>query len=611
MVPSNNYASWPRELKRCAQEHSRRISPKGIFFTRIRLSTILRMAPIQIHLSLKLQAEGLSISAIARKLDVSANTVRQWLNGSPVQPKKPAARVRDKTRLMEIQAEWAAKNGGRLKEGQTYIDSSSKLWFVREDGTEFQAIPYMITQGFWRKKDPPRLERAHAVATANNGFLLSSEITRSIDVARWRCAVGHEWDAKYTKVVRPGGKKGTWCPHCLNNATYTPQEGLRRCHEKAVSMGGRFLSPQWNTATAMYSWECKLGHTWDASFGNVFHSKNPTWCPTCATQNCISEAKTRSIVEQLFGAPFPSVKPTWLKSARGGNLELDGFCAALNVAFEYQGAQHYRVVSLFKNAEKLAVQQENDEKKKQLCAARGVVLLEVSHEISDTDIPLAIFTSAARHPHLLKRIELVAAQVGHTWNTQAPISLKNGPHTHAVFKNDASLYTDKLAVARTIAKDRGGEFLSTSWLGARSAYQWRCGSCANEWSASYDNVRRGTWCNVCSIKKAGLTRRSDAAQMIAECQALAANKGGQFLSTDWARKHDKLQWQCDQGHAWIASYFDIKRGSWCRRCARKKVALEMWETRSRTNTPRVAKKPGSDAPLLHGDLSLPACSVSS
>ena len=82
-------------------------------------------------------------------------------------------------------------------------------------------------------------------------------------------------------------------------------------------------------------------------------------CPDCCNK---SEAKCREIIEQLTGYDFPSTWPDFLRYVNGKNLQLDGYCAELNLAFEYNGIQHYEYRKFFHhdNEKRLEVQQERD-----------------------------------------------------------------------------------------------------------------------------------------------------------------------------------------------------------------------------------------------------------
>ena len=85
-------------------------------------------------------------------------------------------------------------------------------------------------------------------------------------------------------------------------------------------------------------WQCSEGHTWRSSAGSIIYAK--TWCPKCS--GFFKEALCRTTFEQLFSHEFSKTKPSWLLNSRGNKMELDGYCEKLQIAFEYQGAQHFK-----------------------------------------------------------------------------------------------------------------------------------------------------------------------------------------------------------------------------------------------------------------------------
>ena len=56
---------------------------------------------------------------------------------------------------------------------------------------------------------------------------------------------------------------------------------------------------------------------------------------------------------------------------------------------------------------------------------------------------------------------------------------------------------------------------------------------------------------------------------IKEMRQIAKERGGKCLSTKYVNVHTKLLWECSEGHQWKAKPSNIKRGSWCRKCANR------------------------------------------
>lgn len=97
------------------------------------------------------------------------------------------------------------------------------------------------------------------------------------------------------------------------------------------------------------------------------------------------EEKCRDIFEFLFQEPFPTKRPSFLKNPETGrNLELDGYCSKLQVAFEYNGRQHYDFPNTFhKTKEDFMKQVARDRHKEQQCRQNGITLISIPYDVPD------------------------------------------------------------------------------------------------------------------------------------------------------------------------------------------------------------------------------------
>ena len=131
-------------------------------------------------------------------------------------------------------------------------------------------------------------------------------------------------------------------------------------------------------ARTTYEFFCiKCGCTFERSWSDVRKSieerKNP--CTKC--NGFVNEELCRYILSELLAYPFHKVRPEWLSNEEGtAKLELDGYCEDLNLAFEYQGEQHYKSWGWITD-EDVASQQQRDELKAKRCASKGVQLLVI------------------------------------------------------------------------------------------------------------------------------------------------------------------------------------------------------------------------------------------
>lgn len=100
------------------------------------------------------------------------------------------------------------------------------------------------------------------------------------------------------------------------------------------------------------------------------------------------EELTRYTIQTITDKKFPSVRPDWLKNPiTGRNLELDGYCEDLGIAFEYNGIQHYKYTPRFHaKYSDLEYQVYKDRLKHLLCSHRGIFLIVIPYTVRRDDL---------------------------------------------------------------------------------------------------------------------------------------------------------------------------------------------------------------------------------
>jgi len=90
----------------------------------------------------------------------------------------------------------------------------------------------------------------------------------------------------------------------------------------------------------------------------------------------IGESILANIVKNIFPSRdiLRNYRPEWLEG-----LELDVFVSDKNIGFEYQGQQHYRPMKHWGGEEAFKRGLERDERKRHICKALGVELIEISY----------------------------------------------------------------------------------------------------------------------------------------------------------------------------------------------------------------------------------------
>lgn len=110
-----------------------------------------------------------------------------------------------------------------------------------------------------------------------------------------------------------------------------------------------------------------------------------------------AEELCRKVFEDYFDDYFPTCRPNFLTNPLTGRpLELDGFNASLNLAFEYQGIQHRKFPNPFhKTKREFEKQVERDNFKRKRLEELGIDLIEIPDTIPYNQIEKSIKNALA------------------------------------------------------------------------------------------------------------------------------------------------------------------------------------------------------------------------
>ena len=259
------------------------------------------------------------------------------------------------------------KNGRCLS--KSYINSSTPLKWQCENGHIWSTRPANIKRGSWCPDCAGNirhsLEYIQSLAESRGGKCLSTEYKNAHEPMKWMCGEGHVWTQNANHIIT-----GTWCQICAGVAKLT----IDVLKNHARKLGGRLISKKYEGAHHPLDWQCADGHIWAAAWTNIDRGK---WCPLCSST--ITEELCRSVFEKIFSYSFPRKRPKWLINSRGNRMELDGYCRSLNIAFEYQGEQHFRIGKFTPSAEELEKRQRDDVQKREICNDNGVTLVIINY----------------------------------------------------------------------------------------------------------------------------------------------------------------------------------------------------------------------------------------
>lgn len=464
-------------------------------------------------------------------------------NWCPVCAKKRTAAKRMGS-IKEVQAVAQKRSGICLSE--KYLGNNVKLRWRCRHGHIWEATPANVKRGKWCPvcagvKAHTIDEMAHLAKLKGGKCLNTSYVNRRRPLL-WQCEEGHTWKAPADSII-----SGRWCPECGIRKRSKAQRGsIEEMQGVAEERGGKCLSTEYKNSNSPLLWECAHGHTWKATPGSV---KSGTWCPECSAG--LGERICRAYMEQLFGKKFPKARPRWLKSTEGTQLELDGYCAKLKLAFEHQGAQHFVNIDRFHTRENSFERGQNlDDCKRRLCEQRGVRLLEI------LEVP--------RYTPIEELKEYIRQECLHLG-----VMLPHNFETKVVKLREAYCRSgqSKFAELQDIATRRGGKLLSKAYFGERSKLKWVCEQ-GHVWETAPYVIRRGSWCKKCASATVADRQRGN----IEECKSIAKARGGNCLSTEYVNVMTKLKWKCSKGHVWEAVPNNIRNGQWCPICGVEKRA---------------------------------------
>ena len=141
-------------------------------------------------------------------------------------------------------------------------------------------------------------------------------------------------------------------------------------------MGGECLSKEYVSARSRLRLEmCERDMSGETSYAHI----NKRNLVPHIVLGIVLEELCRFILESLTLRKFPKDKRSL------ANLELDGHCRELKVAFEYNGEQHYHQHKHWhKGKQDLYKQQKRDQLKSELCDMNGINLIVIPYTMRRT-----------------------------------------------------------------------------------------------------------------------------------------------------------------------------------------------------------------------------------
>lgn len=310
------------------------------------------------------------------------------------------------------------------------------------------------------------------------------------------------------------------------SGAYDPGK-LRELREIAASKGGDCLSRAYLGSTTKLRWRCGKGHEWLAPPISI---KTGRWCSECA-------GNARKSLDDLLE----------IASELGGRLLSTKYFGA-NRKLEWECKEGHRWKS--KPAHVRSGHWCPH------CAKCAPDTIDTMHEIARKRGGRCL-SKRYKNQHSILRWR---CEHGHEWRARAA-DVKAGAWCHVC----GGTRKKTIADMRRLAAKHGGVCLSKIYVNCETPLRWRCAE-GHEFEARPNNVHTGHWCRVCSTKKRAAAR----AHTIDYMHVVAGRRNGKCLSAAYVNQKTKLEWECPQGHRWMATPKNIIKGRWCPVCARKR-----------------------------------------
>jgi hypothetical protein len=211
-----------------------------------------------------------------------------------------------------------------------------------------------------------RFEEVKEIAKSKNLACLDEEYIDCFRQMNWKCLKCERiWKTSFRSIVQNIG-----CIKCTFDEKM--KLSIDTVKERIKDRPIKCLETKYENTKAKMRWKCDIcDYIWSAEFNHICHSNSG--CPNCSSYK--TEKLCRKIFEELLSFKFPKRRPRFLTG-----LELDGYCRALRLAFEYQGLQHYEYTEYFhETIEDFFRLQERDKIKKELCELNDIYLIEIPY----------------------------------------------------------------------------------------------------------------------------------------------------------------------------------------------------------------------------------------
>ena len=477
----------------------------------------------------------------------------------------------------KLAEEWHPTKNGTLTPTQVSAGMHKKVWWICENGHEWEAPIYSRVAGNGCSicNNKTVLKGYNDLATTNPKLAEEWHPTKNVQLPDevvsgcnnkvwWKCKVcGHEWSATINHR-----SSGSGCPSCAGQivipgindlVTLYPNIAEEWHPTKNESHPSEYL-PQSNKKIW---WKCKVcGHEWTAPIYSRTGKKG-TGCPKCADQ------LHTSFPEQAIYYYLKLIDASVKNREHIHGMEIDIYLPSLNTAIEYDGIYYH-------NNPKTKARDELKEQRLKDLRIRLIRIRESKILKDEIQISKDILTIPHRNcvDYLDDVIRHLIEQLfgDSTYQTDVIRDRQKIIESYKQGFLANSLGTKYPELAKQWHPTKNGGLSPESFTpGSHEKVWWRCEK-GHEWKAEIKSRVSGVGCPVCAGKSI-LIGYNDLATTNPELvKEWHPTKNGTISPHNVTKGSDKkIWWICERGHEWEASVSSRIRGRGCPYCANRRI----------------------------------------
>lgn len=362
----------------------------------------------------------------------------------------------------------------------------------------------------------------------------------------WRCAQGHEWEAKVASR-----SAGSGCPYCSGRRRIVGVNDLGTTDPLLASqlVDADCAQELSRNSTRKVMWCCEHGHEWKAS---PLSRSQGNGCPVCSGHLVVAGVNDLATTHPDIAAQAVCADDA-RKVSHGSGKRLKWRCSfghewVASVYSRVHGGCGCPVCSGVASAKRHGL----------LADERP----DLAAELVDESLKTSLTAGSNRY------VDWRCVR-GHVWSATVSNRVRNGQSCPVCSGRSVVRGENDLA---TTHPELAAELVDANLayeVGERSSVValWRC-HLGHEWKASVlSRTRGGTGCPYCANKKVlvgfndlGTTDPELASELVCAQDATRYVRGS----------HAKLRWRCAQGHEWVAEVASRAiAGSGCPYCANR------------------------------------------